>query len=60
MYIPPVVHNVSFESHECTTGGTRRAERVNVQNNSKSIMKRGCNLFHMGGALSIFLKFEVF
>ena len=30
MCVPPVVHNVRYESCECTTGGTRRAERVNL------------------------------
>ena len=28
MCVTPVGHNVRFESHECTTSGTRRAERV--------------------------------
>jgi len=27
MRVPPVVHNVRYESYACTTGGTQRAER---------------------------------
>ena len=51
MCVPPVVHNVRYESYECTTGGTRQAERVKkwypqLQHQSNSVEYKNAKIIN--------------